>query len=239
LHFKARFDSGAATLTVWQTLLTPVDLYCERTGPGLWAEPANALTNLAFIAAGLWGAQQVRRHKAGIFAEVLAWWVVAIGIGSTLFHTFASKGTIWPDILPIAGFTLAYTLFNLRRFLGMDWGKAILVFVAFYVVAGLIAYAVPDWLRQASNGTTGYLPPFLALAFFGAWVAAIGNRAGWYNLTGSAIFVVSVICRMIDPLVCPSFPLGTHFLWHIFNGLMLAVLLAATARFGKAKGVGE
>jgi hypothetical protein len=239
LHFKARFDSGAATLTVWQTLLTPVDLYCERTGPGLWAEPANALTNLAFIAAGLWGAQQVRRHKAGIFAEVLAWWVVAIGIGSTLFHTFASKGTIWPDILPIAGFTLAYTLFNLRRFLGMDWGKAILVFVAFYVVAGLIAYAVPDWLRQASNGTTGYLPPFLALAFFGAWVAATGNRAGWYNLTGSAIFVVSVICRMIDPLVCPSFPLGTHFLWHIFNGLMLAVLLAATARFGKAKGVGE
>lgn len=115
----------------------------------------------------------------------------------------------------------------------MDWGKAILVFVAFYVVAGLITYAVPDWLRQASNGTTNYLPPFLALAFFGAWVAATGNRAGWYNLTGSAIFVVSVICRMIDPLVCASFPLGTHFLWHVFNGLMLAVLLAATARFGK------
>lgn len=140
---------------MWQTLLTPVDLYCERTGPGLWAEPANALTNLAFIAAGLWGVQQVRRYKTGTFAEVLAWWVVAIGIGSTLFHTFASKGTIWADILPIAGFTLAYTLFNLRRFLGMEWGKAILVFVAFYAVAGLIAYAVPDWLRQASNGTTG------------------------------------------------------------------------------------
>ncbi|CDX22655.1 conserved membrane hypothetical protein [Mesorhizobium plurifarium] len=220
---------------MWQTLLTPVDLYCERTGPGLWAEPANALTNVAFIAAGLWGVWQVRRYQTGAFAEVLAWWVVAIGIGSTLFHTFASKGTIWADILPIAGFTLAYTLFNLRRFLGMDWSKAIVVFVAFYAVAGLITYAVPDWLRQASNGTTGYLPPFLALAFFGAWVAATGNRAGWYNLTGSAIFVVSVICRMIDPLVCASFPLGTHFLWHVFNGLMLAVLLAATARFGKPK----
>lgn len=220
---------------MWQTLLTPVDLYCERTGPGLWAEPANALTNLAFIAAGLWGVQQVRRYRTGTFAEVLAWWVVAIGIGSTLFHTFASKGTIWADILPIAGFTMAYTLFNLRRFLGMAWGKAILVFVAFYLAAGLITYAVPDWLRQASNGTTSYLPPFLALAFFGAWVAATCNRAGWYNLIGSAIFVVSLICRMIDPLVCPSFPHGTHFLWHIFNGLVLAVLLAATARFGAPK----
>jgi len=221
---------------MWQTLLTPVDLYCERTGPGLWAEPANALTNLAFIVAGLWGVWQVRRYRTGTFAEVLAWWVVAIGVGSTVFHTFATKGTIWADILPIAGFTLAYTLFNLRRFLGMEWGKAILVFVAFYVVAGLITHAVPDWLRQASNGTTGYLPPFLALAFFGAWVASTGNRAGWYNLTGSAIFVVSVICRMIDPMVCASFLLGTHFLWHILNGLMLAVLLAATARFGGPKG---
>ena len=33
-----------------------IDLYCERTGPGLWAEPFNALTNLAFlaVAAILW-----------------------------------------------------------------------------------------------------------------------------------------------------------------------------------------
>ena len=226
---------------MWQALLTPVDLYCERTGPGLWVEPANALTNLAFIAAGLWGILEVRRHKAGTFAEVLAWWVVAIGIGSTLFHTFATRLTIWADVLPIAGFTLAYALFNLRRFLGMEWGKAIAVFIVFYAVAGAIAFAVPDWLRQASNGTTGYLPPFLALAFFGAWAAAAGSTAGWYNLTGSAIFVVALVCRMIDPIVCAGFPLGTHFLWHVFNGLMLAVLLAATARFGapKVKGIGE
>lgn len=221
---------------MWQTLLTPVDLYCERTGPGLWAEPTNALTNLAFIAAGLWGVREVRRCKAGTFAEVLAWWVVAIGIGSTLFHTFANKVTIWADILPIAGFTLAYTLFNLRRLLGMGWGKAIVAVVVFYVVAGVLTLALPDWLREASNGTTGYLPPFLALAVSGIWVTASGNRAGWYNLAGSAIFVVSVICRMIDPMVCASFPLGTHFLWHIFNALMLGVLLAAVARFGAPKG---
>ncbi|CCV04389.1 membrane hypothetical protein [Mesorhizobium metallidurans STM 2683] len=169
---------------MWQTFLTPIDLYCERTGPELWAEPVNALTNLAFIAAGLWGVREVRRLGTGTFAEALAWWVVAIGVGSALFHTFANHGTVWADVLPIAGFTLAYTLFNLRRFLGMGWGKAVVVFVAFYAVAGLLTFAVPDWLRQASNGTTGYLPPFLALAFFGAWVAASGNRAGWYNLAG-------------------------------------------------------
>jgi hypothetical protein len=76
--FQGVVRFGSSILTMWQTLLTPVDLYCERTGPGLWAEPANALTNLAFIAAGLWGVWQVRRYRTGAFAEVLAWWVVAI-----------------------------------------------------------------------------------------------------------------------------------------------------------------
>ena len=89
---------------MWQTLLAPVDLYCERTGPALWAVPANALTNLAFIVAGLWGVREVRWHRTGTFAEVLAWWVVAIGIGSMLFHAFAVKATIWADVLPIASF---------------------------------------------------------------------------------------------------------------------------------------
>ncbi|MGX8011203.1 hypothetical protein ACVDG8_020690 [Mesorhizobium sp. ORM8.1] len=65
----------------------------------------------------------MRRHKAGGFAEVLAWWVVAIGIGLTPLHTFATRLTIRADILPIAGFALACTPLNLRRFLGMDWGR--------------------------------------------------------------------------------------------------------------------
>jgi hypothetical protein len=36
-----------------QTIFDPIDAYCERLGPGLWAEPLNALTNLAFIVAAL------------------------------------------------------------------------------------------------------------------------------------------------------------------------------------------
>ena len=214
------------------TLFAHIDLYCERTGPEFWAEPVNALTNLVFVAAGLWGVYEVRRNAAGTFAEVLAWWVVAIGIGSAIFHTFATSLTIWFDILPIAGFTLVYTLFNLRRFAGMPWGKAIIVFVAFYAAVGVITALVPAWLREATNGSTGYLPPFLALVFFGALVVRSGSPAGWYNIVAACIFVCSVTFRMIDPLVCGSFPLGTHFLWHVLNGLMLGLLLAAVARYG-------
>jgi hypothetical protein len=213
-------------------LMNQIDLYCERTSPALWAEPVNALTNLAFVAAGLWGVREVRRHGAGLFADILAWWVVAIGLGSALFHTFANELTKWADILPIAGFTLGYTLMNLRRFMAMSWQKALPIFVVFYGAAGMIAFLVPDWLRAASNGSTGYLPPFLALLFFGTLVLASGSRAGWYNIAAAGIFVLSVSFRAVDLKVCDTFPLGTHFLWHTLNGLMLAVLLAATARYG-------
>ncbi|HEV2899756.1 MAG TPA: ceramidase domain-containing protein [Pseudaminobacter sp.] len=213
-------------------LMSEIDLYCERTTSAFWAEPINALSNLAFVAAGVWGVREVRRHGAGTFAEVLAWWVVAIGVGSTLFHTYANVLTKWADVLPIAGFTLAYTLMNLRRFLAMSWQKAAPVFILFYAAAGLVTYLVPDWLRVATNGSTGYLPPFMALLFFGALVLAGGNRAGWYNFVAAGIFVISVTFRAIDLRVCDAVPLGTHFLWHTLNGLMLAVLLAAAARYG-------
>ncbi|TKT82871.1 ceramidase domain-containing protein [Aquamicrobium sp. LC103] len=219
-----------------EALTAHVDLYCERTGPEFWSEPLNALTNLAFVAAGLWGVREVRRKQTGTFAELLGWWVVAIGIGSGLFHTFANELTKWADILPIAGFTLAYTLLNLRRFLAMEWPRALSIFIAFYIAAGVITALVPDWLREASNGSTGYLPPFLALVFFGAMVIRAGNPAGWYNIAAAAIFVASVAFRALDPHVCAALPIGTHFLWHTLNGLMLGVLLAAVARYGKPVG---
>lgn len=221
-----------------ENLHTHIDLYCERTGPEFWSEPVNAVTNLAFVAAGLWGLYEARKRNADGFVLLLCWWVVAIGVGSFLFHTFATTLTMWADILPIAGFTLAYTLFNLRRFLGFAWPKALAIFFAFYVVVGILTALVPEWLRVASNGSTGYLPPFLALVFFGIWVIRSGNPAGWFNIAAAGMFVVSVTFRALDPVVCETLPLGTHFLWHSFNGLMLGVVLAAVVFRGTERRYG-
>jgi len=217
---------------MFEHLHDSVDLYCERTDAAFWSEPVNALTNLAFVIAGLWGVAAVRRRGSDGFSELLCWWVVAIGVGSFLFHTFASRLTMWADILPIAGFTLVYTWFNLRRYMVMPRPKALAIFLAFYVVAGVLTALVPEWLRVASNGSTGYLPPFLALVFFGLLVLRTGSLAGWFNIAAASIFVVSVAFRALDPVVCEAMPVGTHFLWHTLNGLMLGVLLAGVARYG-------
>jgi hypothetical protein len=216
-----------------ETLYRTIDAYCERTGPELWSEPINAITNLAFIIAGAWGLREARRHGAGVFAELLCWWVVAIGIGSALFHTFANVLTVWMDVIPIATFTLLLTIFTLRRFVGLSRRRTALAFVAFYAVAAALTAMVPDWLREASNGTSGYLPAFLALTFFGFVLVLRRHPAGWYVLAAASIFIVSATFRSIDAEVCAALPIGTHFLWHVLNALMLGVLLASVAWYGR------
>jgi len=217
------------------TLLQAIDNYCERTGPELWSEPLNALTNLAFIAAGIWGLILVRGNRTGSFAALLAWMAVLIGLGSGLFHTWANGLTKWGDIIPIALFVFTFTLFVLRRFLGFGWAVSVVLFVAFYAAAGFLTYLVPPWLVVATNGSSGYLPAFLAMLVFGLWVSARGHPAGKYMLAGAGIFVASVTFRIIDPNVCESMPIGTHFLWHTLNGLLLGVLLTAAALHGHAQ----
>ena len=34
---------------IWQFLLEPIDLYCERTDGSFWAEPLNLLSNVGFL----------------------------------------------------------------------------------------------------------------------------------------------------------------------------------------------
>lgn len=216
-------------------IFAPIDLYCERLGIEFWAEPVNALTNLAFVAAGFWGVFAARRNAAGTFVQVLGWWVVAIGCGSFLFHTFANRLTIWLDIVPIATLVLVFSFFALHRFAGYGKAVAVAILIVFLAVAGAATWAVPDWLRIASNGTTGYLPAFLAMLVFGVLCLWRGSPVGWYMLAAGCIFVVSATSRMLDLVVCDAFPLGTHFLWHLLNGLVLWVMLAAAVRHGAAK----
>jgi hypothetical protein len=209
-----------------------VDLYCERTGSELWSEPVNALTNIAFILAGWWGLREARRNGADLTVIVLCWWVVAIGVGSSLFHTFANRLTMLADVVPIAIFTLAYTGFVIRRYLGFSWLATAAIFAGFYLGAGFLTRQVPIWMNEATNGSMGYLPAFLALFVFGSWVAARGHPAGRWIVAGAFTFLVSVIFRALDHEVCHVLPIGTHFMWHILNAVMLGLLLIAAARHG-------
>jgi hypothetical protein len=214
-------------------LFAPLDLYCERTDASFWSEPVNALTNLLFIAAGIYGLSRVRANSTGGFAAALCWGVIVVGIGSLLFHTTAIELTKWADIIPIAVLTLALTLFFLHRLAGLGWSKTIVFLISYFVVTGALTYLlIPQSLWVATNGSIGYLPAGGAFVFCGIVILISRSAGGWYSLACAAIFVFAVYFRTIDPTICASFPLGTHFLWHSLNALMLGVALVAVAKYG-------
>ncbi|MBO6540084.1 MAG: ceramidase domain-containing protein [Rhizobiaceae bacterium] len=215
-----------------ETLFTSIDNYCERTGPEFWSEPLNAVTNLSFVIAGIVGIVLCRRYGADRFALFLSWWAIVIGVCSGLFHTFANGVTLYADVLPIIGFILLLNWYVLTRFLGTSAVMALCILAAFYVVTGALVAFTPDGLREATNGTIGYLPALLGLLFFGGWLSRRDHPAAAYMFWAAGVFVVSAFFRSIDMALCTSLPIGTHFLWHTLNGVLLGVLLAGAARYG-------
>ncbi len=205
----------------------PIDIYCERTNSAFWSEPVNAVTNSAFIVAGLWGLVRVRqadsRDLVGIGLSLL---VIAIGIGSFLFHTFANRWSVIADVAPITIFIYAYLALVLIRHLRFSWLAALGILVVFFGFNIL----VENLLSPLIKGSAGYVPALLALFLFGFVLRQRKLRAGTDLLIAAVIFLISLIFRTIDLPLCATLPLGTHFLWHILNAAVLAVLLTSATR---------
>ena len=215
----------------------PVDLYCERTSTAFWAEPVNALSNLAFLLAAVWGARVARsRGDRDPLVLALIALAAAIGVGSFLFHTFALRWSELADTLPIWAFVSVFVYVAIAR-MGRRTPHpltAVGLFALFLYIAWSAAQegtaptlpARPDPL----NGSGQYAPAVLALAVFTAitWVRHHPMR-GWI-LGAAATFSLSLAFRTIDRTVCSGFPLGTHFLWHLCNALMIGLLLQVIVR---------
>jgi hypothetical protein len=201
----------------------PIDLYCERTDPSFWAEPVNAISNVAFlIAAGAAYLQWRRRGGSDTATLLFILLTAVIGVGSFIFHTVATRGAVLFDTIPIAVFIYAYLFFALRRFLGLSLVTAVGLLIAFVAFSYAESGIVPS---GTLNGSHEYLPALGATLVIG-WLTR-GGSAGPFILGAAATLVVSLVFRSIDNAVCNAMPLGTHFLWHSLNGLGLYLLLRA------------
>lgn len=210
-----------------------VNIYCERLGPGLLAEPLNAATNAAFFLAA-WLALRAARAAGRLdwTMRLLIGLTFAVGVGSTLFHTFAQRWAGAADVIPILLFILSYFGLSIWRFFGARGAEAATLTAAFLFFAGGLRSAAATSLPPALSPSFGYLPAFVALVACGALLALRRHPAGWWLLTAGAVFVVSLTFRGLDQRVCEAFPLGTHFMWHILNGVVLGTLLFGWLRHG-------
>ena len=216
----------------------PINLYCERTDAAFWSEPANAVSNVAFLIAAAAALISRRRgDRADWPALALIGVVTAVGIGSFTFHTVATRGAVLADVIPIAIFIYGYLLLALRRFLGLPCIAAGAIVIAYAAAdQGISALAPPRFL----NGSVGYLPALAALIAVAAVAREEKVRRGL--ALAALLFAISLTLRTADIALCPAFPLGTHFAWHILNAVVLYILLrtamAARAEVGRLSRVG-
>lgn len=228
----------------------PIRAYCERTDGAFWAEPINAVSNAAFLAAAGFAVWRERTGPRGDPVCLgLAGLVAVVGVGSFLFHTVASRWSMLADVIPIALFIHAYFALAMYRFLGLGLrasGAVTLAFAAFAAGSTTMLEAATGLsLATLTNGSIDYLPALLAL--FGVSAALLGSTVGglpdprreaglrmaWIAL----LFLVSLGFRTLDRTICADWPSGTHFLWHLLNAGVLFGLVE-TARLHRQRSAG-
>ncbi len=210
----------------------PVIDYCERQSPAFWAEPANAVSNFAFIIAAA-AAFLLWRRRGGADYPALALIIVtaSVGVGSFIFHTVATRGAMLLDVIPIAIFIYGYFLLALRRYFRLPMVPAAAITLAFAAGSSFAG------TFEALNGSVGYLPALAALSIFAALLWSRGHRETARALAAAALlFAISLVFRTIDRAICHVFPFGAHIVWHLLNACVLWILLRAAIRAGPRAG---
>ncbi len=214
-----------------------IDIYCERTSAAFWAEPANALTNISFFLAALIAWRIARREgKLDPVNFTLIFLTFSVAVGSSLFHTFAQKWAELADMIPIALFAVLYIALSVRRFFIKTWPQTALIGFAYFLFCAATLYLLGLFPAQAlawMNGSHIYIPVFGGILALGLFLQRAGHPATGMIRAAIAVFAVSLVFRTIDKTVCATFPLGTHFLWHLLNGLLVGLLLVAIIRHGR------
>ena len=208
-------------------MLQAIDAYCERLGPEYWAEPVNAVSNLAFLLAAFVMWRRVRGQGMPL-AMALVVNLAVIGVGSWLFHTHAQRWSAIADVLPIGVFILLYLYAANRVYWRLPLWGAVAATAAFVPYAAVM---VPVFARVPELGSSaGYAPVPLLIGIYALALWRRLPQVAQGLAVGAWVLVVSLAFRTLDAPLCAAFPQGMHFLWHLMNALMLGWMIEVLRR---------
>ncbi len=199
---------------------------CEAIGSGLLAQPVNALSSVAYVAAGMWLALRATRWRpveqriAVVFAAV----VVAVGVGSLLFHgPMPPAARVVHDLSIAAVFALVVAR-GTGTLLGWTETGRLAGFAVLTTILGLLFAAAPD----ASGPVTGALAVAaggLELSMYrtGRRPAFEVRRAAWLLAIVAIAAAINVLGRTGAPLCAPAGLYQGHALWHLITAYALAL----------------
>ena len=193
-----------------------MDAYCERVGPGLFAEPLNAVSNASFLLAA-WLAWILAKRTGTLSSgvKVLIALGASVGIGSIVWHTYPTATTLILDIVPIVIFIVWYIWLYTRNVLGKGPGFAALSVAAFLLVT---YFAMP--YAGSLHGAPVYTPGLLVVLVLGIYHATAEQAARFTLLAAAGFYVTALFFRTIDQELCHYMTIGTHWIWHLLIALV-------------------
>jgi len=204
-----------------------IDGYCERLGPAYWAEPVNAVTNAAFLVAAAVMAWRLRGAHLPL-ANAMVVLLAVIGLGSFLFHTHAERWAALADTTPILAFILVYLYASSRDYLRLSKPWSLVSVGLFFPFAAVL---VPLFAQvPVLSASAGYLPVVVLIAGYAVVLARRAPETARGLALGAGLLFVSITLRSLDMPLCESWPIGTHFAWHLLNGLLLGWMIEVYRR---------
>ena len=198
---------------------------CEQIGQGLLAQPANTLSSLAYVLAGLLilGRAAVARPGARVAPVVYALTVIGVGIGSAAFHgPMPAWGRFGHDlsIAAVLAFVIGYDVALAR---GASTNTGLAMVVALTGACALVLALSPD----AGNALDAVLVVGAVVAEMGASRSAAGRAAPdgrlWILIVGVVAIgaLLNALGRTDAPLCEPDSPVQLHALWHVLTAFVL------------------
>lgn len=204
-----------------------IDAYCERIDPTYWAEPINAVSNLAFVIAAVVMWRRVGAAQLPL-ADALVAILTLVGAGSFLFHTHAQVWAGFADSGFIALFAVVFVYAVNRDLLGLKGWRA---FAATALFIPYVVFTVPIFERLPFfHISSGYWPLPLLMLIYGFALRRRAPATGRGLVLAAGLVTVSLTFRSLDTPLCTVIPIGTHFIWHLLNAVLLGWMIEVYLR---------
>ena len=189
--------------------------YCERNSIETFAEPLNAISNVAFVLCGI-----IFFLRKGMIKNPLPYSVILIGLSSFLFHYIPISFFSTLDVFSILLFVVLYNTLLTKKILNYSYFKSALSSFILILLSFLLGILFSKTIISTSSFYLGLLSYMIYIAFLLKKVSNIK-----YFLIAIILFSISLIFRSVDIYLCDFISFGTHFVWHILNSLVIYFLI--------------
>ena len=192
--------------------------YAE-TVPGRFpVEPFNAVSSLAFLVVAIYWARKTRMKIIAHPVIVISVPVLVVGaLAGALHHAFRDFREIRHLDMVMAFYGVAMACLFFWKKVSDSWVMAFSMTLLFPL---LFRFLLPD-PHHIDSASVVYVAMAIALLPpVALYCANDGMRHFEYPLLASVFFVIGIILREADAYFLASgYPIGTHFLWHVFGAL--------------------